>query len=267
MRSTDKIATATGSENKPMPLVAVMANSGDDGGLGNQSVDNKYLQAVLEGAGAIPVIIPTLFSQRELAQIIETVDGIVLTGDGSNMQPELYGAAGDADSHGPFDAARDSAALWLIEQALAKDIPMLGICRGMQEMNVALGGTLRNDIVDNPAFFQHGPLPMHLPPEARYAPSQHLQLTEKGLLRRLLQRNEAAVNSLHEQAVAELADALVLDARADDGMVEAFHHPEKRFFLGVQWHAEFNASKDPVSQPIFAAFADAVFQFNRARVC
>lgn len=267
MRFTEKTATASGSDNRPMPLVAVMANSGYDGGLGNQSVDNKYLQAVLEGAGAIPVIIPTLFSQRELAQIIDTVDGIVLTGDGSNMQPSLYGVEGDTASHGPFDAARDSAALWLIEQALEKDIPLLGICRGMQEMNVALGGTLRNDIVDNPEFFQHGPLPMDLPPEQRYAPCHRLQLTEPGLLRCLLAADEVEVNSLHEQAVGQLAGPLVLDACADDGMVEAFHHPEKSFFLGVQWHAEFNASQDPVSKPIFAAFADAVFQFNRARVC
>ncbi len=257
--------SANNSRATRLPLIAVMANSGESGDLGVQSVDNKYLQAVIGAAGAVPIVVPTIFSPRELQQVIDRVDGIVLTGDGSNIDPARYGVCGTVASHGPFDRERDSVALWLIEQALSRDIPMLGICRGLQEMNVALGGTLRTDVVENTAFSLHSDIDMAEPPASRYAPCHTINLAAEGLLRQVLDTAQVDVNSLHEQAVDRIGEGLVLNACAEDGIVEALHHPGKRFFLGVQWHAEFNAENNPVSKSIFSAFSEAVFTFHQAR--
>ncbi|EPJ52205.1 MAG: glutamine amidotransferase [Osedax symbiont Rs2] len=256
MKKDSPIATLAARSQSP--LIAVLANTDPSDELVAQSIDEKYLLAAIAGAGATPVIIPTLLSEEHLNRLINLVDGIILTGDATNIQPSLYGTQGTVESHGPFDKKRDTVAMWLITQALQQNIPILGICRGMQEMNVALGGTLQTGILDNEAYSAHCEIDYALAADLRYAPSHDVSLSTEGLLKRELRQDVVAVNSLHEQAVAELGRDLVVNALSADNIVEAFHHPDKDFFLGVQWHVEYALKKDPVSVAILAAFSRAI---------
>jgi putative glutamine amidotransferase len=244
------------------PIVGILATSTSDAGLDAQIIDDKYLLAAMEVVGAVPVILPTLFGKKELERILPMLDGVILTGDASNLQPSLYGADGNAKSHGPFDAKRDASAFELIQMAFDRDIPLLGICRGMQEMNVVLGGTMRNDVNENKSFDRHHPTDYSQPPCQRYGAAHELKLESDGLLAEILGPGSHSVNSLHEQAVETLAPALMLDATSEDGLIEAFHHPNKRFFMGLQWHAEFAAKDNAISIAIFKAFERAMGSEN-----
>lgn len=240
------------------PLVAVMANSGCEAGLPIQTVDDKYCKAVSEAVDANCIVVPTSASAEALEDLVQIVDGIMLTGDTTNVEPRHYGGAGDVQSHGPFDPQRDSSVLQLIKLAHKNDVPMLGICRGMQEMNVALGGTLRNDLYGNASLGDHCDRPQDGPPEMRYAPTHFVDLVKGGRLSEHMGLARAQVNSLHEQAVGTLADSLRADAVSEDGLVEAFCDPNRQFFYGVQWHAEFSALSDKVSQALFAMFKQSL---------
>jgi putative glutamine amidotransferase len=240
------------------PLVGILANTDNSQELEAQTIDNKYLFAAINGAGATPIIIPTVLSKTHLSRLFGLLDGIILTGDASNIDPALYGVTGSLESHGPFDESRDRSAMWLINQALEKDIPMLGICRGMQEMNVALGGTLQIGIIEREDYDQHEKVNYSLSADKRYAPSHKALLSDDGLLRNVLGLDSISVNSLHEQAVSILGNDLVLDALSQDHIIEAFHHPHKRFFVGVQWHVEYALEKNRVSSAIFKAFTDSL---------
>ena len=254
---------ATLAARRQTPLIAVLANTDHSDELTAQTIDEKYLLAAITGAGATPVIIPTLLSEEHLSRLINLVDGIILTGDASNIEPGLYDTEGTVESHGPFDKKRDTVALWLVTQALQQNIPILGICRGMQEMNVALGGTLQTGIVDREEFSAHSEIDYTLAADLRYAHSHDVSLSTEGLLKRELGQDVVAVNSLHEQAVAKLGRDLVVNAVSADNVVEAFHHPDKDFFLGVQWHVEYALQNDPVSVAILAAFTRAIRAFQR----
>lgn len=249
---------ATNKHNQKTPLIGVLANTDHSQALRAQTIDDKYLLAAINGAGATPIIIPTILSQAHLSRLFALLDGIILTGDASNIDPALYGETGDLESHGPFDKSRDETAMWLINQALEKDVPILGICRGMQEMNVALGGTLQTGIIEQEQYAYHAKIDYELSVEERYCDAHSAQLSDQGLLKKVLGVERILVNSLHEQAVAKLADSLVLDASSEDHLIEAFHHPEKRFFLGVQWHVEFALEKNLISSAIFKAFTDSL---------
>ncbi len=240
------------------PLIAVMANSGCEAGLATQTVDDKYCRAVSDAVGANCIIVPTTATAEALEDLVRIVDGIMLTGDTTNVEPRHYGGAGDVQSHGPFDPQRDASALQLIKLAHESDVPMLGICRGMQEMNVALGGTLRNDLYGNGSLRDHCDRPQDGPPEMRYAPSHFVDLVKGGRLSDHIGLTRVQVNSLHEQAVGTLASVLRAEAIAEDGVVEAFCAPDRSFFYGVQWHAEFSALSDRVSQTLFAMFAQSM---------
>ncbi|OUS39431.1 gamma-glutamyl-gamma-aminobutyrate hydrolase ['Osedax' symbiont bacterium Rs2_46_30_T18] len=248
------------------PLIGVLANTDHSDEIAAQTIDEKYLLAAITGAGATPIIIPTLLSEEHLSRLINLVDGIILTGDASNIDPGLYRACGTVESHGPFDKKRDTVALWLITQALQQNIPILGICRGMQEMNVALGGTLQTGIVDNEQFSEHSGIDYGLAADLRYAHSHNVSLSRQGLLKEILGQEVIGVNSLHEQAVAELGRDLVVNATSADNIVEAFHHPGKDFFLGVQWHVEYALKNDPVSVAILAAFTRAINASQRQTI-
>ncbi|MCZ4271266.1 gamma-glutamyl-gamma-aminobutyrate hydrolase family protein [Maritalea porphyrae] len=245
-----------------LPLIAVMANSGFEAGLPTQTVDDKYCRAVSEAVGANCIVVPTSASADALEDLVQIVDGILLTGDTTNVEPHHYGGVGNLQSHGPFDPQRDRSVLQLIKLAHKKDVPMLGICRGMQEMNVALGGTLRNDLYGNLSFADHCVRPQDGPPETRYAPSHIVELVQDGRLREHLGLVRAEVNSLHKQAVDILADSLRSEAISQDGLVEAFCDPDRNFFYGVQWHAEFSALSDQVSQALFAMFSQSVHVYS-----
>ncbi len=258
MTNNSGITTLPSAVAEKRPIVGILANSSEEAGLTTQTIDDKYLTAAMQAVGAVPIILPTLLNEAELAHVLSLVDGVILTGDASNIQPSYYRCGGTVESHGPFDDKRDRAAFALIRATFAKNIPLLGICRGMQEMNVAFGGTIRNDLYENDAFALHRPIDYKLPPKQRYDAAHQLCLEENGLLRDILGDGTHQVNSLHEQAVDTLGEGLMLDATSEDGVIEAFHHPDEVFFLGIQWHAEFEAVSNPVSTRIFATFAEAM---------
>ena len=216
-----------------------------------------YLDAVREGAGVIPLELPNLGGTLDLDGLLERVDGVVMTGSRSNVHPAHYGAVPSV-SHEPYDEDRDRMSFELVRRALARRIPVLSICRGMQELNVALGGTLATEIQDLPGRMDHR-APPNDAQEARFAIRHPVEVRQGGLLHNIVGADHIAVNSLHRQAIDTLAPGLTVEATAADGTIEAVSAGNgESFALGVQWHPEYWFRTDPTSAKILAAFGDAV---------
>jgi putative glutamine amidotransferase len=228
------------------------------------AVGEKYIDAVAHGAGSWPLLVPALGPGTDLYSLEDHYDldallglahGVFLPGSTSNVAPPRYGAAADPDMY--QDPQRDALVFRLIERALALELPLLAVCRGMQELNVALGGTLHPRLHEVPGHLDHRDNP-ELPRADQYLPVHPVELTEGGQLARLLGRDRIEVNSLHGQGVAELAPGLAVEGVAPAGVVEAVSvraHPG--FALGVQWHPEWRYREDPVSVSLFGAFGEA----------
>lgn len=247
------------------PIVAVLANALLDGDLPGQAVDDKYLDALTDVADVATVIIPARDLQGDLEALLHLVDGVMLTGAVSNVHPRHFDADGDEARHSPFDPGRDASALRLLEGVLARDMPLLAICRGMQELNVLRGGTLVPAIQLDSERFNHEPRDTTAEPEQRYGPAHTIEIAAGGVLAQLLGHAPVQVNSLHVQAVARLGQGLRIEGRAQDGTIEAVSVPDRRFALGVQWHPEFKAANNEVSRRIFQAFGDATRNYRAAR--
>ena len=220
-------------------------------------VGGKYVTSVLDGAGGLPLLIPALGDRLEIDSLLEQLDGLLLTGALSNVEPHHYGGqAAAADS--PGDPARDATVLPLIRRAIELAVPTLAICRGMQELNVALGGTLHQQVHELPGRFDHRSNKA-VPPRERYAPAHPIALAPDGYLRDLLDGADVIeVNSLHGQGIDRLARRLAIEAVAEDGTIEAVRViDEPAFALGVQWHPEWRVLDNPVSRRLFAAFGAA----------
>jgi putative glutamine amidotransferase len=222
----------------------------------------KYITAVLGLVGGLPLLIPALGDGPALADLVARLDGLLLTGSPSNVEPHHYdGPSPPADN--PTDPARDATTLPLIRAAVAAGVPVLGICRGLQELNVALGGTLHQQVHAVPGRLDHrggtGPV------EQRYGPVHSIALTPGGLLADLIGADTAKVNSLHGQGVETLAPGLVIEAVAPDGQIEAFRREDGGFCLGVQWHPEYRASEQPLSVALFTAFGVACRRYAVGR--
>jgi putative glutamine amidotransferase len=220
------------------------------------AVGEKYLTALLGAADAVPLIIPALAAEIRLEELLDRLDGLLLTGSPSNVEPHRYG--GDPSDPGTWhDAHRDDATLPLIPRVIEAGLPLLGICRGFQEMNVALGGTLYQKLHDVPGYLDHRDDPKQ-PLEQQYAPAHDVLLEEGGVLRRLAGTDRIRVNSLHSQGVRDLAKGLTVEARAPDGVIEAFRVRDARSFaLAVQWHPEWRVASNPFSRALFAEFGAA----------
>ena len=184
------------------------------------------------------------------------MDGIVFTGSRSNIQPHHYaGAPASNDSH--EDPARDQTTLPLIPQVIDKGIPMLCICRGFQELNVALGGTLHQQLYNIPDTLQHLP-PDDLDPEQRFALSHEIEILDDSILSTLTDSNRVMVNSVHGQGIDTLAEGLIVEARADDGVIEAVRVADSRnFALAVQWHPEWDWREHDLDARLWSVFAEA----------
>lgn len=234
-----------------------MANSGFDSdiGLTLQTVDDKYLTAAFEGCGALPIIVPTLSNSVQLDAFLDLVDGVILTGDQSNIAPDNYGATGDSQSHGPFDPQRDISAFHLVNAARKRKLPLLGICRGMQEVNVALGGTIRTGFAGSADHPDHPHLPKFTDPDLIYQEAHPVSVNFETQLGAAIGKPRVLVNSVHVQAVDELAKDLTPVALSDDGIIEAFEHSSGEFIIGVQWHPEYRATEKPLSAALFSHFA------------
>ena len=253
--------------NKSPLRVAVMANSrlDPDIGLRMQTLDDKYLMAALEICDALPLIVPTIFDETQLETLLDLVDGIILTGDQSNIAPAEYGATGDNQSHGPFDLQRDASALHLVSSAHRRKLPLLGICRGMQEINVALGGTLRAGFAGSPTFPDHPPLSKAKDPEMIYKEAHSVSVNSQTRLGAAIGKPRVAVNSVHIQVRDQLAEELTPVAISDDGFIEAFEHQSKGSIIGVQWHPEYRAPEVALSVTLFRFFAQLMNDFRSGK--
>jgi putative glutamine amidotransferase len=221
------------------------------------AVGEKYIVAVAEAADAIPVMIPALGEALDVDALLSRFDGLLLTGSPSNVEPHHY--KGPASEPGTLhDPHRDSTTLPMIPTAVAAGLPVLAVCRGFQEMNVAFGGTLWQKLHEVPGLSDHRDDESQ-PLDIQYGPAHDVTLEPGGLLRKLAGgRERIRVNSLHSQGVQTLGQGLDVEARAPDGLVEAFRvHDAPRFAVAVQWHPEWKVMDDPFSRALFAAFGTA----------
>ena len=221
------------------------------------TVNERYPNAVVDAAGGVPVMIPALGAKIDLDALLARLDGLMLTGSPSNVEPDHYG--GPPSREGTLhDPDRDATTLPLIREAVRRELPILAICRGIQELNVALGGTLHQRIFDLPERFNHrrrrGPMRQDA---ERYGPAHPVSLTPGGVLAGIAGRTEIVVNSLHGQGIDRPAPTLFVEAVAPDGQIEAVSLPGARFVIGVQWHPEYKPLENPFSRALFAAFAQA----------
>jgi len=222
----------------------------------SHTTGEKYLKAIIDGAGGLPIIVPSMAEDIDVDDILERIDGIALTGSYSNIEPHHYGAEA-ADENGFNDPHRDAMTLPLALRALEKGVPLLAICRGHQELNVALGGTLHQNLADVPGYHSHIENKSD-PLDVQYGPSHPVSLMEGGLLRQLAGADSVMVNSLHAQGIAKLAANVSVEAVADDGLIEAFSvDGAEGFNLSVQWHPEWRVTENEFSMKIFEAFGDA----------
>lgn len=235
---------------------------GDD--FPRHSVSEKYIAAVLETVEAVPVLIPSLGGRLPIEALLDRLDGLVFTGSPSNIEPHHYAGSAPPDNN-PIDPARDASTLALIRAAAARSIPIFGICRGLQEINVALGGTLAQEVHRVQGRFDHRQNEAD-PLSVQYGPAHPVQLVAGGLLSDLLDgADEIMVNSLHGQGIERLAPGLVVEAVASDGQIEAVRGTGIGFCLAVQWHPEYRAAENPVSRALFQAFGEACWVHGRAR--
>lgn len=245
------------------PAIGIVADVHTVGKHTSHTVGQKYLDAVTAGAYAHAFILPALIDRpgaawteaADIAGVLDRLDALFLTGAVSNVAPHRYGATlQDPDS--PADPARDHVTLSLIASAARRRMPILGVCRGFQEINVALGGTLHQAVHQVPGYADHREPKGTL--AEQYGPAHEVALTPGGMLHTLSGVTSATVNSLHGQGADRLAPSLVAEATAPDGLVEAFSAGNReQFLLGVQWHPEWDFRSHPLSVVIFRSFGDA----------
>jgi putative glutamine amidotransferase len=219
-------------------------------------VGEKYARAVLDAAGAAPLLIPSLADELGFDELLQRLDGLLFTGSPSNVEPHLYEGAPSAPGT-LHDPARDATTLPLIRKAVRAGVPVFGICRGFQEMNVAFGGTLHQRLHEVPGHLDHRDDETQ-PLEVQYGPAHDVTLEPGGVLRALAVSDRIQVNSLHNQGIDRLGAELAVEARAPDGVIEAFRvRDAQRFALAVQWHPEWKVMSNPFSRALFAAFGQA----------
>jgi putative glutamine amidotransferase len=237
------------------PLVGITAcRRFNDAGYPIHQVLEKYITAVTEVAGVVPMLIPALGDGLPLADVVAQLDGLMLTGSPSNVEPHHYDGPPPPDNN-ITDPHRDATTLPLIKAAVAAGVPVLGICRGLQELNVALGGTLHQQVQEIEGRLDHRA--QDGDENFKYRPVHPVALTPGGLLAALTGRDEVMVNSLHGQGIDRPAPGVVVEALAPDGQVEAIRREGEGFCFAVQWHPEHGAATNPVSRAVFEAFGKA----------
>ena len=252
------------------PVVGVIGNT--------HIVENRFpaqlcgernLRAVAEVAGALPVVFAGAPDITDIGALLEVVDGVLLTGARANVHPTHFGTD-PHPKHEPYDERRDSVALSLIEVCVARGVPVFGICRGFQEMNVAFGGSLHPEIRELPGRMNHR-MPrlengeIHPDPMVVFADRHDVSLVPGGAFARLLGCETIRVNSLHGQGIDDLGKRVVVEGVAEDGTIEAIRIADAAgFALGVQWHAEYDPQSNPVNRTLFQAFGRALVARKRA---
>jgi len=228
-------------------------------------VGEKYITAVRDGADAMPFLIPALGDTLDADDILSRIDGLLLTGSPSNVEPHHYD--GEPSRPGTMhDPHRDETTLRLISRALETGVPLFAICRGYQELNVVLGGSLHQYVHEQPGYRMHKENPDD-PLDVQYGPLHEVHLVEGGMLARLAGTDTVMVNSLHSQGIQRLADGVTVEAVADDGLVEGFQvDGAKAFALAVQWHPEWKVTENEFSMSIFKSFGDACRGFASQKI-
>ena len=251
------------------PVVGVIGNAHQvENRFATQIVGERNLRAVAEVAGALPLMFAGTPEITDIAALLDTVDGIVLTGARANVHPTRFKTEPDA-KHEPYDILRDDLALALSEACVARGVPLFGICRGLQEMNVAFGGSLHPEIRELPGRMNHR-MPrlengeIHPDPLVVFADRHDVTLTPGGAFAKLLGRETIRVNSLHGQGILEPGKRVVIEGVAEDGTIEAIRIADApSFALGVQWHAEYDPQRNPINRTLFWAFGEALTASQR----
>ncbi|MCB1492755.1 MAG: gamma-glutamyl-gamma-aminobutyrate hydrolase family protein, partial [Rhodobiaceae bacterium] len=220
------------------PIVAVTTDVKFVDGYNWHATVETYLKALVRVADVIPVLVPSLGDEIDFADLLARVDGVLVTGSRSNVHPELYGAE-ETEITGPHDRDRDGTSLPLIRDAIDAGVPMLAICRGIQELNVALGGSLISEVQELEGRMDHRASNADHN-DIRFRIRHKAHIRDGGRLDRILGGPQVDINSLHRQAIGRLADGLTIEATAEDGTVEAVSVDCARAFaIGVQWHPEY----------------------------
>ncbi|WP_265518604.1 gamma-glutamyl-gamma-aminobutyrate hydrolase family protein [Nitratireductor luteus] len=246
------------------PLVAVSTDVKEFERYTWHAAPDQYLEAALSAAGVLPVLVPSFGDRLDLDSLLSSVDGVMLTGSKSNVNPSHYGRKAD-EKNGPYDERRDATTLPLIRKAIERGVPLLAICRGIQEMNVALGGTLAGEIQERKGAMDHR-APESDSQDERFAIRHPVHIEEGSCLAGIFGPAEINVNSVHRQGIDRLGPNLAVEAVAPDGAIEAVSAiGAKAFAVGVQWHPEYWAATDNASRRIFEAFGEAVRAHASAR--
>ncbi|HET9273575.1 MAG TPA: gamma-glutamyl-gamma-aminobutyrate hydrolase family protein [Methyloceanibacter sp.] len=236
------------------PIVVIPACTKMIDGHPFDAVGRKYSSAVAEVAECQPLLVPVGPGMTDIGTVLEIADAVLLSGSISNVAPEHYGKEEPIIPE-RLDPLRDAVTLPLIRAAIEKKTPLFAICRGFQELNVALGGSLYQAVHQVNGHKDHRARP-ELPPEEAYGPIHPVSL--RGKLRDWVGSDQIMVNSLHWQGIARLANGLKAEGFAADGLIEAVRGPDDAAFcLGVQWHPEWGAKGNPVSVSLFRRFGDA----------
>ena len=246
------------------PLVAVSTDVRQFENYTWHAAPKQYLEAAVAGAGVFPILVPSFGDRLDLDELLDRVDGVMITGSKSNVYPGLYG--GDpSEANGPYDHDRDATTLPLIRRAIERGVPLLAICRGIQELNVALGGTLHTEVQEIEGRMDHR-APVSDDQDERFAIRQRVSIKPGSCLAGVFGAGEIPVNSVHRQAVDRLGERLQVEAVADAGTVEAVSVVgAPAFAVGVQWHPEYWVKSDDASARIFKAFGDAARAHRAAR--
>jgi putative glutamine amidotransferase len=252
------------------PVVGVIGNAYRiESRFAVQMVGERNLRALAEVTGALPLMFAASPEITDVGALLDAVDGVLLTGARANVHPKYFSAEADA-RHEPFDLRRDEVALKLSEVCVARGIPLFGICRGLQEMNVAFGGSLHPEIRDLPGRINHR-MPrletgeIHPDPKVIFADRHDVKLLSGGAFEKLLGCDTIRVNSLHGQGILEPGERVVVEGVAEDGTIEAIRIADAASFaLGVQWHAEYDPQRNPINRTLFEAFGKALREDKRA---
>jgi putative glutamine amidotransferase len=252
------------------PVVGVIANAYRlENRFTTQLTGERNLRAIVDVAGALPLMFAGTPEITDIGALLDVVDGIVLTGARANVHPTRFKTEPCA-AHEPYDIHRDDVALALSEACVARGVPLFGICRGLQEMNVAFGGSLHPEIRELPGRMNHR-MPrlengeIHPDPLVVFADRHDVNLTPGGTFAKILGRETIRVNSLHGQGILELGKRVIVEGVAEDGTIEAIRIADAPgFALGVQWHAEYDPQHNPINRALFQAFGDALTSHRRA---
>ncbi|MDA1098826.1 MAG: gamma-glutamyl-gamma-aminobutyrate hydrolase family protein [Proteobacteria bacterium] len=242
----------------PRGIVVIVSNFNEDENHASHRVGDRYVVAVRDICDALPLMLPALGSGADLDTLLDNIDGVILTGGASNVNPHYYNGV-EARDKSLLDDRRDGVALELVCACVERNVPLFGVCRGIQEMNVALGGSLHQYMHELPGHFDHR-RPREKPISVQLGARQRITLTPGGVLQNLANgARQVMVNTLHAQGIDRLATPLVIEALADDGTIEAVRVADSpTFAVGVQWHAEYRTSEHALYRALFAAFGEAV---------